>query len=437
MTAFSLTRKQVFLRALPIMGANIASPLVGLVDLAVIGRTADTEAIAAVALGGLVFNIFFWSVAFLRMGATALTAQADGRGDEGELRAVLWRAGLVGVAIGVVLLAAQWPIKSAAFALFDSPAGVEALGRDYVNARLWGAPAAFAGFAVYGWLIGLGLTGRALILQTVLNVLNAGLSVVFVLGFDLGVAGVGAASAVAQWLHLLAATVIIVLILRQRGAAPARGLLDSAAIRRLFSVNRDIFLRTLALLAGFTWFNIASLREGADVLAGNAILMQYISICAFFLDAFAHVTEAETGRAAGARNWSRLIRAFRLTSELALVFSVILSLGFLILGDAFIAMMTTDEATRESARRFLIWCVLVPLLGMPSWQLDGLMIGATQGPLMRNAMIAALLIYLALDAVLRPLWGAQGLWLAFLLYYVARAGTLMVGWPGLKRSFTA
>lgn len=437
MTSFSLTRKQVFLRALPIMGANIASPLVGLVDLAVIGRTADTEAIAAVALGGLVFNIFFWSVAFLRMGATALTAQADGRRDEGELRAVLWRAGLVGVAIGVVLLAAQWPIKSAAFALFDSPAGVEALGRDYVNARLWGAPAAFAGFAVYGWLIGLGLTGRALILQTVLNVLNASLSVVFVLGFDLGVAGVGAASAVAQWLHLLAAGVIIILILRQRGAAPARSLFDSAAIRRLFSVNRDIFLRTLALLAGFTWFNIASLREGADVLAGNAILMQYISICAFFLDAFAHVTEAETGRAAGARNWSRLTRAFRLTSELALVFSVILSLGFLILGDAFIAMMTTDEATRESARRFLIWCALVPLLGMPSWQLDGLMIGATRGPLMRNAMIAALVIYLALDAVLRPLLSAQGLWLAFLLYYVARAGTLMVGWPGLKRSFTA
>ncbi|WP_440959120.1 MATE family efflux transporter [Oceanicaulis sp. LC35] len=435
MTAFSLTRKQVFLRALPIMGANIASPLVGLVDLAVIGRTADTNAIAAVALGGLVFNVFFWSVAFLRMGATALTAQADGRADEGELRAVLWRAGAIGAAIGIALLLFQTPLKAAVFALFDSPADVEGLGREYVNARLWGAPAAFAGFAVYGWLIGLGLTGRALILQAVLNVLNAGLSVLFVLGLDMGVAGVGAASAASQWLHLLAAAVIILLILRQRGPAPGSAFWDKAAIRRLFSVNRDIFLRTLALLAGFTWFNIASLREGADVLAGNAILMQYISICAFFLDAFAHVTEAETGRAAGAKNWNRLMRAFRLTSELALGFSLILSLGFFMLGDTFIGLMTTDEATRLSARSFLVWCALVPLLGMPSWQLDGLMIGATRGPLMRNAMIAALLIYLALDAALRPLWGAHGLWLAFLLYYVARAGTLMVGWPGLKRSF--
>lgn len=437
MTALSLTRKQVFLRALPIMGANIASPLVGLVDLAVIGRTAETDSIAAVALGSLVFNVFFWSVAFLRMGATALTAQADGRSDEGEVRAVLWRAGAVGAMIGLAILVLQTPLKAAVFALFDSPAEVEMLGRDYVNARLWGAPAAFAGFAIYGWLIGLGLTGRALILQSVLNVLNAGLSVLFVLGFDMGVEGVGAASAVAQWLHLLAAGVIIALILKRRGTARQSAFWDREAIRRLFSVNRDIFLRTLALLAGFTWFNIASLRQGADVLAGNAILMQYISICAFFLDAFAHVTEAETGRAAGAKNWSRLMRAFRLTSELALVFSLILSLGFLMLGDVFITMMTTDEATRASARTFLIWCALVPLLGMPSWQLDGLMIGATQGPLMRNAMIASLVIYLALDAVMRPLWGAHGLWFAFLLYYLARAGTLMVGWPGLKRSFTA
>ncbi|WP_439635448.1 MATE family efflux transporter [Oceanicaulis sp.] len=437
MTVPSLTRKHVFLRALPIMGANIASPLVGLVDLAVIGRTADTQAIAAVALGGLVFNVFFWSVAFLRMGATALTAQADGREDEGEVRAVLWRAGMIGVAIGLVLLLAQWPLKAGAFALFDSPDDVETLGRAYVDARLWGAPAAFAGFAVYGWLIGLGLTGRALILQAVLNLTNAGLSVLFVLGFDMGVAGVGAASAAAQWLHLLAAAGLIILILRNRGAAPASALFDGTAIRRLVSVNRDIFLRTMALLAGFTWFNIASLREGADVLAGNAILMQYISICAFFLDAFAHVTEAETGRAAGAKNWKRLLRAFRLTSELALGFSVLLSLGFLLLGDQFIMMMTTDEATRATARSFLIWCALTPLLGMPSWQLDGLMIGATQGPLMRNAMIAALVIYLALDAVLRPAFGAHGLWLAFLAYYVARAGTLMVGWPGLKRSFVA
>jgi len=432
----ALTRSDVLKRAAPIMGANIAAPLVGLVDLAVIGRTGDTHAIAAVALGTLVFNAFFWSLGFLRMGATALTAQADGRGDEGEMRATLFRAMGIGAGLGLAMVVFQTPLRDLAFSAFSGDQDVGAAGKAYVDARIWGAPAALAGFAVYGWLIGLGLTGRALILQTVLNFTNAVLSIMFVLPLDWGLTGLGAASALAQWLHLLVAFVMIAVILRRRGAAPQVRFLDRQQLVRLMAVNRDIFLRTLALLAGFYWFNEASLREGADVLAGNAILMQYISICAFFLDAFAHVTEAETGRAAGARDWKRLTRAFRLTSELAMAFSVILTLGFLIMGEAFIFAMTSDPAARTAALSYLVWCALVPLIGAPSWQLDGLMIGATRGALMRNAMLAALVIYLGLDFILRPLWGGHGLWLAFLGYYLARAATLVVGWPGLKREYT-
>jgi len=437
MSSPRLTRSAVFKRALPIMGANIAAPLVGLVDLAVIGRTGDTSAIAAIALGGLVFNALYWSLGFLRMGATALTAQADGRDDEVERRAVLLRAVFIGVGLGLVIWVLQSPIQNLAFTLFSGTPDIESPARAYVQARIWGAPAALAGFAIYGWLIGMGLTGRALILQTLLNLANAGLSVWFVLGMDGGVAGLGAASAAAQWIHLGLAGLLIWHILSHKTAGNiTQALLDRQALLKLFAVNRDIFLRTLALLAGFAWFNEASLREGADVLAANAILLQYISICAFFLDAFAHVTEAETGRAAGARDWSRLTRAFRLTSELALGFSVLLALGFAVGGEAFILAMTTDEATRATASGFILWCALVPLIGAPSWQLDGLMIGATRGTLMRNAMIAALILYLALDWLLRGMWGADGLWLAFLAYYVARAGTLAVGWPGLKRDFS-
>lgn len=433
----ALTRSEVLHRAIPIMGANIAAPLVGLVDLAVIGRTGDTQAIAAIALGSLIFNILFWSFGFLRMGATALSAQADGRDDEGERRAVLYRASLVGAVIGLILIGLQAPIQAGALTIFSGTPEIEEPARAYIQARIWGAPAALAGFAVYGWLIGMGLTGRALILQISLNLANAVLSVWFVLGLDGGVAGLGAASAVSQWLHLVLAAVILRQVLAKRAAPEvSKPLLDRQAVLRLLAVNRDIFLRTLALLAGFAWFNEASLREGADVLAANAILLQFISICALFLDAFAHVTEAETGRAAGAGDWKRLTRAFRLTSELAFGFALILSLGFVFGGQAFINTMTTDTATRNAASAFIIWCALVPLIGAPSWQLDGLMIGATRGTLMRNAMIAALLIYLALDWVLRGLWGAHGLWLAFLAYYLARAGTLAMGWPGLKRDYT-
>ncbi len=436
MSELQLTRRAVVMRTLPIMGANVAAPLVGLVDLAVIGNTGQTGAIAAVALGTLVFNMLYWSLGFLRMGATALAAQADGAGRPGAVRTVLYRALILAGGLGVIFIAAQWPLREAALALFSAGPEVAADTRAYIDARIWGAPAALAGFAIYGWLIGLGLTGRALILQIALNLANAALSVWFVFGLDWGVAGVAGASALAQWLHLGLAAVVIAGVLRARGRAAPERVFDRAGLIRLFAVNRDLFVRTLALLAGFYWFNEASLREGADVLAGNAILLQYIAISAFVLDAFAHVAEAETGRAAGARDWARLKRAFRLTSEMALGGALILSLAFLVSGEAFILAMTSDPAAREMALSALVFCALVPLVGWPSWQLDGLMIGTTRGALMRNAMIAALVIYLALDLTLRPAFGVTGLWLAFLGYYVARAGTLAVGLPGLKRAVT-
>ena len=434
-TAPALTRRQLFFRAVPIMGANLAAPLVGLADMAVIGNTGDATALAAVALGTLVFNAFYWSLGFLRMGATALTAQADGGSTRGAVAAVFWRGVAVGAGLGVLMLIAQWPLREAAFAAFSGTAEVEAAGRDYVDARIWGAPAALAGFAIYGWLIGLGLTGRALILQIALNLANIALSLWFVLGLDWGVAGVGAASALAQWLHLGVAALLLAPVLMRRRQPDRAQLLDRRETVRLLVVNRDIFLRTLALLAGFYWFNEASLREGADVLAGNAILLQFIAVSAFFLDAFAHVAEAETGRAAGAKDWRALTRAFRLTSELAAVCALLLGLLFLTAGTGFITAMTSDPEARAAAQAGLIWCALVPVLGWPSWQLDGLMIGTTRGALMRNAMAASLAIYLILDFILRPLFGPDGLWAAFLLYYVARAATLSVGWPRLKRDY--
>ena len=435
MSAPALTRRMLALRALPIMGANIATPLVGLADLAVIGNTGDTTAIAAVALGTLALTSIYWLLGFLRMGVTALAAQAEGGAVTGEAAAVLWRGLAVGAGLGVLMVAAQVPLREGAFLLFSGSAEVEASGAAYVDARIWGAPAALAGFALYGWLIGMGLTGRALVLQIALNLANIALSLWFVLGLDWGVAGVGAASALAQWLHLAAGAALIAPVLSRRARPALAQVLKRSALVRLLAVNRDIFLRTLALLGGFYWFNEASLREGPDVLAGNAILLQFISISAFFLDAFAHVAEAETGRAAGARDWPALKRAFRLTSELAAACAVVLGAGFFLAGGLFIEAMTDDPATRAAAQAGLIWCALVPLAGWPSWQLDGLMIGTTRGPLMRNAMAAALLIYLALDLTLRPAFGVNGLWIAFLLYYVARAGTLAVGWPGLKRDY--
>ena len=430
-----LTRGKVLALALPIMGANVASPIVGLVDIAVIGRTGATAEIAAVALGVLIFNTLYWALGFLRMGATALAAQADGANAEGEVRATLLRGALVGSGLGLALMLAQGPLADGAFLALSASESTEAAARAYFDARIWGAPAALAGFAVYGWLIGIGRTGAALALQAFLNLVNVALSILFVVQFEWGVAGVAAASAASQWLALFAAALIVWRVMRARRQARPSRVLEPRALRRLFAVNRDIFLRTLALLAGMWWFNEASLREGEMILAGNAILLQFIALAAYVLDAFAHVTETLAGKAKGARDWSALKRAMRLSSEQALIGAGLLSLVFWVFGPAFIALMTTDDATRAAARAFLPYCALVPLVGVASWQLDGLMIGTTQGALMRNAMIAALAIYLALDFWLRPWLGGTGLWLAFLGYYLARAATLAIGAPGLKAGF--
>jgi len=434
-----LTRQKVLTLALPIMAANIATPLVGLVDIAVIGRSGSTADIAAVALGALIFNFLFWAFGFLRMGMTGLTAQADGRGDDAEVRASLLRGIMTGLAIGLVMLLAQWPLQELAFGLFSAETGVETAGRAYFDARIWSAPATLAGFALYGWLIGLGRTGMALALQAALNVLNAGLSILFVAGLGWGVPGVAWASTLALWLHLLPGVAIVWWILRTRTAisVPSALIFAPAALRRLLGVNRDIFLRTLALLAGFAWFNEMSLREGTSVMAGNAVLLQFIAIIAYFLDAFAHVTETVTGKAAGRGDWQGLKRALRLTTEQAAGFAAMASLALLAGGGTLISLITTDPATRGAAAAFLPYCALVPVLGFASWQLDGLMIGTTRGPLMRNAMIASFLIYVALDFALRPAFGGVGLWLAFLGYYIARAGTLSFGLKGLKRDVTA
>ncbi len=434
MSAPALTRRQVFAEAAPIMAASVSAPLVGLVDIAVIGRTGDAEALAAIALGTLIFNAIYFSLGFLRMGATALTAQADGARDDGEVRAALMRAGLLGAAIGTLVLMLSPLIQTGGFLLFSGAEPVETLGRDYVEARLWGAPATLAGLAVYGWLIGLRRTGSALVLQALLNLANAGLTILFVVELDMGVAGAGYGSAAAQWLHLLAAAPVIALVWRARGSGRAARLLDASALRRLVSVNRDIFFRTIALLAGFYWFNEASLREGADVLAGNAILLQFISVSAFFLDGFAYITESHVGKAVGAKDGAGFDRAVRLTSEQAAAAAVVLTLSLLVFGPVWIDALTTDPAAREAAKAYLPWCALAPVAGVASWQLDGVMIGATRGALMRNAMIASLAIYLACDAALRPAFGGHGLWAAFLLYYLARAGTLALGWRGLRRS---
>lgn len=434
--ALSLTKRaDVFLLAVPIIAANIASPLVGWVDTAVIGQIGDAADLAALALGTLIFNALYWSFGFLRMSATALTAQALGRDDEAALPLHLWRGMGIGFGVGVSFIVLSPLIMPLALMAFSTSPALNDLTSTYVFSRIWGAPAALAGMAVQGWLIGMGRTRMVFIIQLVLNLVNAAFSILFVRVFEGGLGGVAAASALAQIAALVVALYGVRDYLRLDLRALWARLIERAELRAYFGLNRDIFLRTLALLAGFYWFNEASLRAGTEVLAGNAILLQFITLAAMFLDAFAYLTESAVGGALGRGSRQDFLRMLYLMTEQAVGFALALSALFFLAGPEIIDFLAKDETARAAAKTYLPYCALVPLIGLASWQLDGVMIGATRGALMRNAMIAAFVLYLALDGLMRPLWGGHGLWLAFLGYYIARAGTLMLGWKGLMAQF--
>lgn len=436
-----LTRASIFAQAWPIMLGQASVPLVGLVDAAVVGRTGDAAALAGVALGATIISMVFWSFGFLRMGMTGLTAQADGAGDRREVAALLLRSLLIGGGIGLVLLALQYPISQLAFALLAGGEEVSRQAGGYVGARFFGAPAALCVFAINGWLLGLGRTRAALALQVVMNIANIALDLFFVWKMGLGARGVGLGTAGAEWIALGTGIAVATHIagrsplamLRELGRA---ALFERAALARLFAVNRDLMIRTIALLFLFAWFANAGARLGAVTLAANHVLLQFVSIAAFVLDAFAFTAESRIGKAIGAGSPAQFRRAIRLTGEFSLLGGALLALAFWLAGGLAIEAITTDPATRAAARTFLPFAAMIPLLGMPSWLLDGIFIGATAGKALRNAALVSTSTYLALDLLLRP-WGNWGVWIAFTASYLLRAGALGTGLPALMRRVAA
>ncbi len=436
-TASPLTRRSIFAQAWPIMLGQASIPLVGIVDTAVIGRTGDAVALAGVALGATIISLVFWTFGFLRMGMTGLTAQAQGSGERSEVEALLLRALALGFGLGLVLLAISWPIREAALAILSGTPAVDGEANGYMQGRFIGAPAALAVYAINGWLLGLGRTREALILQIVMNVANIALDVWFVWGMGFGAFGVGLGTACAEITALVLGLAIVGRVagdnvLAMLARTPRDLLTDRARLAKLFAVNRDIMIRTIALLVLFTWLANAGARQGATALAANHVLLQFVSFAAFILDAFAFTAEERVGSAIGQLDRARFLRAIRLTGEFSLASGALLAFAFLLAGGPLIDFLTTDPQVRDIARTFLPFAALIPLLGMPSWMLDGVFIGATRGKALRNAGVVATVLYIALDLALRP-YGNWGVWIAMSTSYLLRAGGLAVYFPGLLK----
>ncbi len=429
---------QVLLGALPIMAANSAAPIVGFIDTIVIGRFAGTTALAGIALGAVIYGIFYWGFGFLRMSTSGLSAQADGAGDEHAVQAHLYRALPLGFVIGLVLLALQGLLLPVFLDIYPAEPSVRTSALAYLKARLWGVPATLAMLALIGWFIGLSKPRYALYMAITLSVVNAVLSVLFVAGLDMGERGIGYASAIAEWCGLVLGLYLAAHLIGLRGgvdasAASRRELLNRQALKTLTTANTNILIRTIALNIGFLYFAYTATEQGTVFLAGYYILMQFITLIALVLDSFANVAEARVGAAFGAHDSPAFHRAVRLTSEFSLAFAFLCTLTIFAAGPYFIDYISDDPLVRTSAKTYLPYCAMAPIVGFPAWQLDGIYIGITRTKAMRNAGIAALLIYLGIHWFITPYVGPEGVWIAFLCYYLARALTMLPAWPSIER----
>jgi len=434
----ALTRRNIFSQSWPIMLANAAAPVVGLVDTFVIGRFATTTALAGIGLGAVIYGIAYWGFGFLRMSTAGLAAQSDGAQDEGNVQAHLIRAVPLGLLIGLLVFAAQIPLLAGAFQIFTGTPDVESSAATYIGARLWGLPATLASIALMGWFVGVSRSGLALKMQIILNVVNIILSPLFVIHFGWGLWGVGIASAIAEWCGLAAGLWLAFSAIKIRGgfkneALSKEAILDPSALKKLGITNSNIFIRTMCLTIGFSFFGNAAAAQGVVFLAGYHILMQFITMTALVLDAFAHTAEAVTGAAFGAKNRARFDKAVRLTTEFSAGFALLIGASIFFAGPYFITMLTQDPEVIASAVRYLPYCALAPIIGFAAWQFDGIFIGTTKTREMRNAGIAALIIYIAAHYAIVPKFGKDGIWLAFLLYYAARAVTLAFYFPNIRK----
>lgn len=430
-----LSHRDVAMIALPITLSNATTPLVGFVDTLAVGQLGAAYLIGGVAIAANIFNALYWGFGFLRMGTTGLTAQAAGARDGTEIAANLFRALLVACLGGGLMVLFQSPLANGAMWFMGASPAVEEAARTYFDMRIWAAPAGFANMALLGWFIGLGRAGIAFWLQIVLNILNVVLAFLLVMHFNLGVAGAGIAALVSE---VVAAGLGLALALREvraRGVGAGwPAVLNVVRLRRMFFVNTDIMLRTFCALGAFLIFTAESAQTNDMTLAANAILMSMASIMVYLLDGFAFAAETLVGQSIGAGERSRFDEAVRLSTIWAGLFGVVLTAGFWLFGPIVVDLMTTSTEVRDTARQYLFWAALMPIVGVWCFQLDGIFIGATRTADMRNMMFVSFLIYLAAFSVLKPAFANHGLWAALHVFYVARALTLVARFPALERA---
>ena len=415
--------RQILRIALPSIVSNITVPLLGLVDVAIVGHLGSPAYIGAIAVGGLMFNIIYWLFAFLRMGTSGLTAQALGRRDLTEAVCLLLRSLLIAGAVALALLALQVPIRQTAFLLIHPTDEVARWAATYFHICVWGAPAMLGLYGLTGWYLGMQNSRIPMLVAITQNVVNIAASLSFVYFGGMKVEGVALGTLVAQWAGLLMGLGLWLASygrLRKYVRQAWRRVWQREALARFFRVNRDIFLRTLCLVAVTLFFTSAGAAQGDVVLAVNTLLMQLFTLFSYVMDGFAYAGEALSGRHIGARNHA----AFRLTVRRLFLWGAGMAAAFTLLyaagGEAFLGLLTDEREVIAASQAYFYWAIAIPVAGVAAFTWDGIFIGATATRGMLASMAVAAACFFAFYFSLCESLGNHALWLAFIAYLATR-----------------
>jgi MATE family multidrug resistance protein len=431
----NVTTRQVFAIAGPAMIANLTTPLIGIVSTTAIGRLGDPAMLGGVAMASVIFDCLFWLFAFVRMSTTAFAAQSIGAGETTELRVILVRGFIVAAIVGCALILLQVPLTSLLIGGMGGSEAVTRAAKTYFVIRIWSAPLVLINYVMLGWLIGLAHARVALGLQIAINVINAAGTVLLVLVLDAGIAGAAIASVAAEAAGLLLGIAVAGHLTQWKLAIERDSLFDRDKLVHMLAVNRDIMIRTAALIAVWLFFAAQGARTGDVALAANSVLNNFLLISAFFLDGLANAAQQLCGQACGARDKDAFSGAVRLVIAWGFVFALAVSATFLLFGPSLIDIMTASADVRRMARDFLVFVIVSPLPAVFAFGFDGVYIGATWARDMRNLMLASLAVFLAAWFALRG-YGNAGLWGALLANYAARGGLEAARYPALlKASF--
>ena len=423
--------KKILNLAIPNVISNLSVPLLGVVDTALVGHLDEVYYLGALAVGGMIFNFLFWGFGFLRMGTTGLTAQEYGRRNRQGIMMMLARVQLVALLIGVLILLLKQPVSDLSFWVIESGAEVERYTLVYFDIRIYTAPAVLALYGLNGWFLGMQNAKYPMIITVVLNLLNIILNVWFIYGMDMHVDGVAYGTLISTYLALSLAVGLFLYRYRHYFKHfVMEELINAGELRQFFSVNRDIFIRTLCLIFTFSFFTAKSAEQGDLILAANTILLQLWMVASYGIDGFAYAAESMVGRFKGAKDLPLLKKAVYYNLAWGLSIGLVGSIAYGLFDDQILAIFTDKQNVIDLALSVVFWTVLAPFVSSICYILDGVFIGATAtGPMRNTMLVSTFIIFLPVYYIGTMIFGIHGLWLAMVLFMAVRGAALALYLP--------